>query len=72
MAYSANGLTADSTGNQNTDSYANPVLIAEGSAEIGLQLFQNTTTSVTPEPSSFALLATGILGVAGVIRKRLA
>lgn len=29
-------------------------------------------TSVTPEPSSIALLGTGMLGLAGVIRKRLA
>ena len=28
--------------------------------------------AVTPEPSSLALLGTGILGVAGVVRKRLA
>ncbi len=32
----------------------------------------NPTTAVTPEPSSFALLGTGILGVVGVMRKRLA
>ena len=31
-----------------------------------------TLTSVTPEPSSFALLGTGLLGIAGVVRKRFA
>lgn len=32
----------------------------------------STVTSVTPEPSSFALLGTGILGMLGVMRKRFA
>lgn len=33
---------------------------------------QSTAATVTPEPSSIALLATGLLGVAGVVRKSLA
>ena len=32
--------------------------------------FTNAATSVTPETSSIALLGTGMLGVAGVVRKR--
>lgn len=31
-----------------------------------------SSTGVTPEPSSFTLLGTGVLGMAGVLRKRLA
>ena len=32
---------------------------------------KHIASSVTPEPSSFVLLGTGLLGVAGVLRKRL-
>ena len=31
-----------------------------------------TPVAATPEPSSIALLGTGVIGVAGVLRKRLA
>lgn len=33
---------------------------------------QLTPAAVTPEPSSFALLATGLVGIGGLLRKRLA
>ncbi len=33
---------------------------------------QEIATAATPEPSSFALLGTGLLGVAGMVRKRFA
>jgi hypothetical protein len=31
-----------------------------------------SSTTVTPEPSSFLLLSTGLAGIAGVVRKRFA
>ena len=41
--------------------------VGGGSAEIGF----NPSPSPTPEPSSLTLLGTGLLGMAGVIRKKL-
>lgn len=67
VAYSANGLTADTNGNSNYTSFANPASYGYAFAEIGLQL-DNTPT---PEPSSFLLLGSGLLGLAGVLRRRL-
>lgn len=38
----------------------------------GLDFTGSVQTGVTPEPSSFLLLGTGLLGAAGVLRKRMA
>ena len=65
--YSNNGLTAVTTGNANYSNYNLPTFSGNGSAEIGLRL----TAAEIPEPGSMMLLGTGVLGVAGVLRRKL-
>lgn len=55
-----------------TAQYSLPASSMTSSSTGSLQGPVTATVAVTPEPSSFALLGTGLLGVAGVIRKRLA
>jgi hypothetical protein len=68
VSYSANGLTADNTGNSNYSTFANPAYYDRGGAEIGLQLTGEPVS--TPEPGSIFLLGGGLLGLAGVLRRK--
>lgn len=73
VSYSANGLTADASGNANTSSFTTPTLeLHSGGAEIGLQLYGGDSVAPTPEPSSFMLLGSGVLSAAGLVRRRFA
>jgi len=65
--YSNNGLTAVTSGNSNYSGYGVPVFSSSGSAEIGLRL----TEGSVPEPGSMVLLGTGVVGLAGVLRRKL-
>jgi hypothetical protein len=65
--YSANGLTAVTSGNSNYSGYGVPIFSGNGSAEIGLRL----TEAAVPEPGSMVLLGTGVLGLAGMLRRKL-
>ncbi len=65
ISYNANFLIADQSGNTNYIDFLNPSPIAGGNAEIGLQLLGS------PEPGSLILFGSGILGLAGTIRRKM-
>ena len=46
--------------------------LLSGTAVESLTIAPVASATVTPEPSSIALLGTGVLGIAGVVRKRFA
>jgi PEP-CTERM motif len=52
-------------GTFNLSSFANPLI------DYTLTITQETTTAPTPEPSTFALFATGALGIASAARRRI-
>ena len=68
--YSANGLTADIlNGNSNYVNYDSPYNYTGGFVEIGLRLFDDSSS--VPEPGSVFLLGSGVLGLAGVLRRKM-
>jgi hypothetical protein len=67
--YSANGLTAVTSGNSNYNSFADPSFAGYAGAEIALRI--NEGGQGVPEPGSIALLGTGVLGLAGLLRRKI-
>jgi opacity protein-like surface antigen len=66
--YSANGLTALTSGNSNYSNFANPSFVGTASAQIALRI---TEGSAVPEPGSIALMGTGVIGLAGLLRRKM-
>jgi PEP-CTERM motif len=66
LDYSSNGLTALTSGNAYYDFFNDPVYDSHNGDQWGLRL-----DASVPEPGSIALLGTGVLGLAGVLRRKL-
>jgi hypothetical protein len=78
-------LSNGATDSQAAWSFPNALPMSDGTYSTDFTFFQSTgysngsltitgspAVTVTPEPSSIALLGTGVLGVAGMLRKRFA
>ena len=69
--YSANGITALTNGNANYNGFGNPAWDGGlAGAQIGLRIFENANE--TPEPASLVLLGSGLIGIAGGVRRKFA
>lgn len=70
--YFANGLTAQGGTLLSTNSYENQPLFGNRFLSGTVTAVSSPASSVTPEPSSLALLGIGVLGVIGAARRRIA